>query len=320
MPPLVYRFSFLLGGLAALPATVLAGGLADPFNTEAGLPLKAAPSLAGRVTAAPCTTELPATPIGVVDAVDLALCNNPRTQATWASARFQAAQLGSAEAGWLPTLTGKLVAGRGWTDSVDYRLRTTSLTLSWLLFDFGTRAANIESARQLLVAASASQSASVQAVFLAALQAYYTAQASGAAVAAFQEAERAAHESYLAADSRYQVGVATPADRLQAQTAWSQATLNRIKAEGDGRNAQGVLANVMGFSAQVPLRLAPLPDITPEEGFARDVAHLIDLAGQRRPDLLAAEAQLKAAQAGIDSARGGRFAHRGADRHPDLDG
>ena len=304
MPPLVFRCSFVALGLAWCAGSALAAGVNDPFDTEGALPLKSASALAGRVGDAPCANELPTTVLGVVDAVDLALCNNPQTREAWANARFQAAQLGSAQAGWLPSLDGKLVAGRGWTDSVDYRLRTTSLTLSWLLFDFGTRAANIESARQLLSAASASRSATIQSVFLATLQAYYTAQANGAAVASYLEAEKAAHESYLAADTRYKVGVGTPADRLQAQTAWSQATLNRIKAEGDQRNALGILANAMGFSAQVPLHLAPLPAIAPEAGFAKDIDGLIEAARQRRPDLVAAEAQVKAAQAGIDAARG----------------
>ena len=58
-----------------------------------------------------------------------------------------------------------------------------------------------------------------------------------------------------AAEVRYTVGTGTPADRLQAQTAWSQATLNRIKAEGTLRNAFGTLANVMGLDASQPLTL-----------------------------------------------------------------
>ena len=114
------------------------------------------------------------------------------------------------------------------------------------------------------------------------------------------EAERAAREGFNAAESRYNVGVATPADRLLAQTALSQATLNRIKAEGEARNALGALANVMGFPAGQSLALVQPPAALPDAGFQREVAALIAEAEVRRPDLKAAEAQVKAAQAGVD--------------------
>ena len=104
----------------------------------------------------------------------------------------------------------------------------------------------------------------MQTLFLSALQAFYTAQATRAAVASTTEAERAAREGFAAAESRYKVGVATPADRLLAQTALSQATLNRIKAEGEARNALGTLSNAMGFMAGQELTLTPPPAVLPD--------------------------------------------------------
>jgi outer membrane protein TolC len=144
-------------------------------------------------------------------------------------------------------------------------------------------------------------------LFLAALQAYYSAQAAQAAVISATEAERSARESYQAADARYGVGVATPADRLQAQTALSQATLNRIRAEGEARNGLGALANALGFAAQQSIVLAELPAELPatsgELAFQKEIDALIAEAQARRPDLRAAEAQLKAAEASVDIAR-----------------
>jgi len=296
-------------------------GSADPFATESLVPPRPVlqtGSDAALTVPSPCLAPASGAAIDVLQAVDMALCNNPQTRAVWANARAQAAQVGIAQGAYLPTLDGKLAATR-----VDNSLSSVStgqqksaaLTLSWLLFDFGTRAANLESARQLLSAASATLDASVQSLFLSALQAYYNAQATRAALAAAQESEKASRESFVAAESRYKVGTGTPADRLQAQTAWSQATLNRIRAEGDLRNAQGVLANVMGLDANRPLALAELPAGAPEAGSGngngesyaaaeQDVAALVAEARRRRPDLQAAEAQLKAAQAGIDAARG----------------
>jgi len=293
--------SFVLLCCLSLPA--LAGGLNDPFDTAGMAPLRPSPQLAARVGEAPCATELPATPLSAIDAVDLALCNNPQTREVWAAARVQAALVGVAQAAWLPGLDARLAAGRTITEGQGINQSSAALTLSWLVFDFGQRSANLENARQLLNAAASTQNATVQNLFLAALQSYYTAQATRAAVLSTGEAERAARESFAAAEARYKVGVATPADRLQAQTALSQATLNRIRAAGEARNALGALANAMGFDAQQRMALAEIPALMPDAAFQRDVDALIADARARRPDLQAAEAQVKAAEASVDLAR-----------------
>lgn len=303
MPLAVPRFLVAALCLGALCSLAVAAGREDPFDTDGMAPLRPSPRLAGHLTAPPCTRALPATALGVVDVVDLALCNNAQTREVWAAARAQAATLGVAQSAWLPSLDGKATVSRLWSDGVGTNQRTAALTLSWLLFDFGSRAATVENARQLLAAAAATQDATVQSLFLAALQSYYAAQAGRAAVDALREAERAARESLDAATARYQVGVATPADRLQAQTAWSQASLNRIRAEGDWRNALGTLANIMGFDAGQTLAMADIPSLTPDAAFDRDMAALIAEARQRRPDLKAAEAQVNAARASADAAR-----------------
>ncbi|UCV27280.1 TolC family protein [Ferribacterium limneticum] len=292
---------FLLLSLTSLP--VLAGGINDPFGTEAMAPLKPSPQLSARVGEAPCATALPASALTAVDAVDLALCNHPQTREVWAAARAQAALVGVAKAGWLPNLDASASTTRFQYENNAYTRNAAALTLSWLLVDFGQRSANVENAQQLLNAAAATQDATVQSLFLAALQSYYSAQATQAAVISANEAERSARESYQAANARYEVGVATPADRLQAQTALSQATLNRIRAEGDARNALGALANALGFAAQQRIVLADLPAAPAEAVFQKEVDALIAEAQARRPDLKAAEAQLKAAEASIDLAR-----------------
>lgn len=293
---------FALIGAAAIPAAAETSAF-DPLATGAMAPLRPSPQLAARVGSAPCANEFPAQALSAMDAVDLALCNHPQTREVWAAARAQAALVGVARSAWLPDLDARLAASRNANETRTFNQSNASLTLSWLVYDFGQRSANINNARELLGAAAATQDATVQSLFLAALQAYYNAQATRAAVAATGEAERAARESFSAAEARYSVGVATPADRLQAQTALSQATLNRIKAEGEARNALGALANALGFAANQPLNLAPPPDLPAERRLQGDLDALIAAARAARPDLKAAEAQLRAAEASVDLAR-----------------
>jgi len=181
--------------------------------------------------------------------------------------------------------------------------RNAGVTLSYLLYDFGSRAANLENVRQLLAAAIATQDNTVQAVFLSAVQAYYQTQATYAALDAAIESERAARESFAAAEARYNAGSATPADKLQAQTAYSQATLNRITANGNLKNAQGTLANMIGLDANRNVYLAPANTMAMPDDFEGDINALIEAARQRRPDLQAAAAQVKAAEASAEAAR-----------------
>ncbi|HEX5337465.1 MAG TPA: TolC family protein [Gallionella sp.] len=303
----------------------MSGEGADPYDTESMVALKPALRLNGAI-GDPCATAAPDHALNLLEVVNLALCNNPQTKEVWASARAQAAQIGVSDAGYLPSIT---VSASGNRNVPGNNQRVIGVNLSYLLFDFGARAANVESARQLLVAANATQDSTVQTVFLSAVQAYYQTQATRAALDASRESERATKESFAAAEARYLAGSATPADKLQAQTAYSQATLNRITAEGSMKNALGTLANILGLDANwsVALMVAgsivsadnnalgaaplagagkPAADTQEQERlkiFEQDVAALIELARQRRPDLQAAAAQVKAAQAGVDAAR-----------------
>lgn len=294
----------------ALTGMVATNGFAldsnDPFATDAITPQPPQVAPLPESNFVPCLPMQEGTVYGVLEVVDRALCQNPRTREAWANARIQAAQVGVAQSSYLPDLDGRVGTNRT-SGSGDTTNKTTqssaALTLSWLLYDFGARAANLENARQLLSAASLTLDATVQTVFLDALRAYYATQAARAAVTAAMESEKASRESLTAAEVRYKVGTGTPADRLQAQTAWSQATLTRIKAEGILRTAYGTLANVMGLDANRSLTLAEIPKIPADPRIERDVETLIDEARVRRPELKAAEARVGAARSNVDSVR-----------------
>ncbi len=289
--------------LLAWPPTTLAG--ADPFSTEGRVDSGA---LASSTEYSICQADKISKPLTLADVVDLALCNNPQTTIQWATWRAQAAQLGFSKSTYLPILNGVITAensrsAAGASASSDQT--SMSVTASYLLYDFGGRAASVENASQLLVAVHASRDAALQNIFLNAVQAYYTLLSAQASVAAYQSAEAAAEKSLQAAQARYQAGVATLADRLQAKTALSQATLNRIRAVGEATNAQGALLNVMGFAVTQALELSsPASDAVAEQNCVveQDIGKLITQARLSRPELQAAEAQIKAAEAQLAAA------------------
>ncbi len=240
--------------------------------------------------------------MSVADVIERALCHNPQTHEAWAQARAQAAQVGVAQAAYLPNLNLTATSQRRFVDGVTDQTAALA-TLSYLLFDSGQRGALFESAHQLLVAANARQENVVQQVFFAAAQAYYNWFALDATGRASRDAEAAANESLKAARARFDAGVGTPADVLQAQTAVSQAVLNRIRAEGEAKSARGVLANVVGVDANTPLYIEPPAQAMPSVEFDSDVDRLIDFAKRLRPDLVAARAQVSAARSQVEAAR-----------------
>ena len=300
--------AFVAGVAAALLACLSAfAGAAppqDPFDTEKLRPPSPSSAWQAAPASAPCdpARDLPAL-ITLVDAIDQALCRNPRTRESWAAAKVAAAQVGAARSATLPTVTGTVSAqssdSRNVINSGRRDQLNGSLSFNYLLFDFGGRSAAIEQARQSLLAANWTHNATLQAVVLDTGQAYFQLFASDQAVEATQAAEKLALQSLEATRARQKAGTATRADVLQAQTAHSQAQLNRTQAEGDAAVARGTLSYTMGLPANAMPRLAPPADVDPRAIGESAVAALMDEALKRRPELRAAEANVAAAQSAV---------------------
>ena len=276
----------------------------DPLNIDDITPAPIPDSYLENTT---CTTKNYLHNLNLSEVVEAALCNNPQTRESYAQARVQAAQVGIAKSAYFPSVNDNISTNlsislpeQSTANNPDINL-SNSIVASYLLYDFGNRDATLENARQLLQAASATESSVVQNVLLSAIQAFYQVQAANAAVDTAKESERASEESYKAADAKYKAGVLTPADKLQAQTVFAQNTLTRITAEGTLKTAYGTLANVMGLNANQPIKILENKTIQPIQNIDLDINSLIEQASNRRPDLIANEAQLKAALASIEA-------------------
>ena len=305
----------LLYGLTVAPLATAGGSVwyrdGDPLSTALELPPVVygagfKPDISGQ-TCAGLDFNQPLTLAAVTEA---ALCHNPQTKESYASAKVQAAQLGIAKSAFLPAVTDTIGMNQNFVDPAspsrgrEFNNLNNSLAVSYLLYDFGNRDAALENARQLLNAASASQNAIVQNILLSAIKAYYQVQSDIASLDAARESERFNQESFKAAEAKYKAGVSTPADKLQAETAYAQAVLTRITAEGNLKNDYGILANVMGLDASTPLRLLPAANVPVNAAeIERDINTLIEYARVRRPDLVASEAQVNAAKASIEASR-----------------
>jgi len=299
----------LAGSLLAAAAT--AGPFADPLGTRRLLDSGAA----GIADPGERHCELPAHALALGEAVELALCRNPATRAAWAAAHQQAAELGVAEASYLPSISAtgsenwvrgpRYVAGSSgfMLDAESLRTADAALNLSLTLFDFGARHARVTSARHLLEAAAAGANSASQQVVLGAVEAYYGVVAAQGALEAASKAEAAAAHSRDVARGRRDAGVATRADLLQAETAYDQAVLNRVQSAGMLKGAQGTLAVTIGAPADRELALSAEPVPAEVPALSARVADLMAEAARQRPDLAAAEAARAAADADLSAAR-----------------
>ena len=281
-----------------VPWTVPAGAIKPEPLVTAATALAVPPDLEQRIQK-----------LSLADVVDLALRNNPATRASWGQARAAADLLGSARGQYFPTIDAQATLSRTKSPATGTRSagqRTEygpTISLNYLLLDFGGRSGSVERARQTLFAASLSHNATLQNTVLQAESAYFTYMATLALLGAERSAIAEAQANLTAAQQRFKVGLATIADVLQAKTALSQEQLNLETIEGNLQAARGGLAAALGLPANLPFDLAPLPSAIPVGAISQSVDSVINEALRNRPDLAAARAQAAAAAADIRVAR-----------------
>jgi outer membrane protein len=249
----------------------------------------------------------------LTDVVDIGLRNNPATRLSWANARAAAAAYGSERGAYYPTIDGDVTGTRLKTTASQGRSAVTqsvfnpSVSISYLLFDFGGRSGNVGTARNELIATNFAHNASLQAVVLEIQRSYFEYIANQALLAAQHTTVREAKANLAAAEERHRVGVATIADVLQARTAASQAELLAEVTAGSLQTARGALALSLGLPANLPYDIDSTAANVPVGLLTDSVDVLIGRAVQARPDLAAAQAEFDAAKSQISVARASRL-------------
>lgn len=262
-----------------------------------------------RVPAPAAPPEIPADLAGrvqsmtLVDVLDLALRNSPLTQLAWADARAAAAGYESKRGEYWPQINldanytkYKTAATQG-RQAVRQTVLGGSAALSYLLLDFGGRSGSLEKARSALVAADWTHNAVIQNVVLQVELAYHRYMATKALLEAQRASLKEAETNLESANVRHDAGVATIAEVLQARTALSQAQLGLDSLQGSLLTTKGALAVSMSLPANIPFDIAEDPRDVPFEAVMEGIDSFIQQAIARRPDLMAARAQVDAAMA-----------------------
>jgi len=247
----------------------------------------------------------------LVHLIDVAQRNHPETRRAWGEARARAAELGIAESAYFPSAA--LAAQTGYSQAVRATLAGTEIVrgvafdpgvkLAWLLLDFGRRDAERDRALQELLNSNFSFNRKHQEVAFAVERAYYAFDASQAQAAAARSTLRAADAVLEAADLRYAQGLAAETDVLLARQEQARAAFEVAASQSAIEDARAALAASLGVSPTLRLRVVelaaePLPPELPAT-----VELVIDRALERRPDLAAQLAALRAREAEVRRAR-----------------
>lgn len=252
---------------------------------------------------------------------NLALIDNPSTRLAWAQVQAAVANEGIAKSTYWPQLV--LTGSTAYTTNNDNNDDNNdgnddfgcssddpycaSLTLNYLVWDFGARKQQVKNAHYQFIASQLSQNETIQLVILQVEQAYYQVLAQDALVKANQTSVKEAKTNLDAANALHHQGLATIGDVYQAQSTLAQSLLALQQAQGNLSIARGQLASAIGIPVQTPLKVAPLSTDAPTTQILYDVRRFLDKAKNQRPDLLAAEAQITAAQAQVKATQAQRW-------------
>jgi outer membrane protein len=290
---------------------VIAGKLQSPPTAE-GYVLPANPVL-GRV-ASPPTIDA-AKVYSLAEVIDLAETNNPATRIAWNDARRAALAAGIAESAFLPNITASAIGGYQGNSGRQTALGTSfsnnsslngtvsALSLQWLLFDFGERAAVVDAAKQGSVISNIAFTAVHQQLIYGVALAFYGHAAAQARLVTATQSLKNAQDVQAAVEDRYRHGFGTVTEVAQARQGTAQANVAVVQATGGAQDAYLGLITAMGISPLTKIRVADVSGRKLSGSTATPVESIISDAVARRPDVQSAYVAQKASLANIRAAR-----------------
>jgi outer membrane protein TolC len=242
----------------------------------------------------------------LAELIDIAESHNPQTRIAWDQARDAALAAGIARSAFLPDLTASVVGGYQSghqdksLDGVQTSERSTvsgsisAISVKWLLFDFGGRAAVLDAAKQASVISNIKFTAAHQDLIYRVSLAFYADAAARARQATAVQNLEDARAVQAAADARFAHGEGTVVETAQAHQATAQAEYAKIRADGIADDTRQALINAIGVSPLTKLTVEDLSRRRLSADAGAQVDELVSAALSRRPDVLSAYAARKA--------------------------
>jgi len=248
--------------------------------------------------------------------IDLAQRVNPETRVVWEAARQAALAVGLVESEYFPVLA---ISALGGYKSREVPIPKTvvsdgffryellqaapNLNLRWLLLDFGRRGSAWDAAKERLLAANLGFNRKHQQVAYAVQTAFYGLTSVRARIAVAQSSLDAARAVQEATGDRLRNGLATRPELALARQQSAQAAFELEDVLAKERDAQVTLAESIGITPTTPIQVTDFSALPAPAELQESVEKTIDRALERRPDLIARVAALRASEAEVRRAR-----------------
>jgi outer membrane protein len=270
----------------------------------------------------------------LADLINIAQRSNPETRVAWERARMAAAAVGLTESAYYPYIVAAAAGGYdrafipfpqlrakleppptngnlpnvdivgGGTLVTESLLARAELNAKWLLIDFGERSAIRSAAREKLMMANVAFNGTHQKIVFDVTDHFYQLGTARQKVMVTQSALGAARTVEQAAQARFDTGLATKPELLQAQQQSAQSNFDLEASLGAESDARVALVESIGLMPTVQLKVADLPEKSSlNAGTADSVGELITKALAQRPDLVAKLANLRSKEYEIRSIR-----------------
>ncbi len=241
-------------------------------------------------------TTVPAGKLDLSQVIDLGLCRNPTTTASYFAVQSARFAKNAGYANYLPSVNASASA------SLPYRNKEwgdwsygASLSASYLLFDFGKRLADLNSATATWRAAGFDYDENVQNYIYSIIGAYYNLLNADADVKSADSLRTVAQTARDTAAKKFKAGSVAKADVLKADTTLASRNLDLERAKNNREIAKGTLLSKLSFPASQDIEIADLPVDFGSVREIESVDELIARAQKTRPDLLRATANKDAA-------------------------
>jgi outer membrane protein len=241
--------------------------------------------------------------------IDIAERSNPDTRIAWEQARQAAKAIGLSQSAYYPYLAASAAASYQQELAVltsvfpsHVGAENATLDMQWLLFDFGERKAATTSAREQLMLANVSFNATHQQIVFNVTRYFYDFITIRQQVGVAESSLQAAQTVEQAAQSRFDNGLGTKPDLLQAEQQTAQADYDLESARGNLSDAQVALVESLGIVPSTKLQIANVDEKPFAENSDDSLDELIDRALSQRPDLVAKLAKVRAEQAEVQKA------------------
>lgn len=229
-------------------------------------------------------------------ALDHALCFNPGIrQASYAITEKQS-DIDLAQISYRPrvnsafSVTTSRAAATGDNTSQTPQNISSSIGLNWMLFDFGQRDATLAQTRSQLNSAVYGLNNVKSLAVSETVRLYTDALGVWLRLENLRDAEIVAEQSLRAATAKYNLQVGSLSEKLQAQTALSQTSLELVRANGQWETARAALAVHLGFPIFQKIGMPALEVAVPFIGIESNIEDMLQYMRENHPRLKSLQA------------------------------